>query len=243
MRLRPPSRRRYLSALIGAVTLVALLAACSSSGGKSASDNPVVSSSASNQTGTLGKPACAYPKTQQPASKDVGTPSTTGLLAPNTLTLDLAVGSAAPKPVVITLKPDSAPCTVNAISYLASKGYFDKTTCHRLTTADAGISVLQCGDPSGTGAGGPGFSYADELSGSETYPTGTVAMANAGPNTNGSQFFLVYGNTPLPPKWTVFGSFATGLDVVTAIGAAGTADGTPDGTPKQTVTITQATTS
>ncbi|HEY3736910.1 MAG TPA: peptidylprolyl isomerase, partial [Jatrophihabitans sp.] len=110
-------------------------------------------------------------------------------------------------------------------------------------TPDSGISVLQCGDPTGTGSGSPGFSYADELSGSETYPAGTVAMANGGPDTNRSQFFLVYGATPLPAKYTVFGTITAGLETIQQIGAAGTAEGASDGHPKQTVTITTATTS
>jgi peptidyl-prolyl cis-trans isomerase B (cyclophilin B) len=209
----------------------------------SAASSPAASSPAASSPAASG--TCNYPSDGQPPAKDVGTPSTTDLLAPKTLTLDLKVGSAAAKPVVISLKADSAPCTVNAISYLASKGYYDSTNCHRLTTSESGISVLQCGDPTGTGSGGPGFSFADELSGSETYKAGTVAMANAGPNTNGSQFFLVYGDTPLPASYTVFGTITSGLDVVTAIGAAGSdnSNGTGDGHPKQTVTITKATTS
>ena len=107
----------------------------------------------------------------------------------------------------LTLHADAAPCTVNSFVSLAQQGYFDDTTCHRLTTTDeSGIAVLQCGDPTGTGTGGPGYSFNDELTGSEAYPAGTLAMANAGPNTNGSQFFIVYGDTPLDPDYTVFGT-------------------------------------
>ena len=99
--------------------------------------------------------------------------------------------------------------------------------------------MLQCGDPTGTGSGGPGYSFDDELTGKETYPAGTLAMANAGPNTNGSQFFLVYADTPLPPSYTVFGKMdPAGRRVVARIAAAGTADGGPDGAPKQAVRIT-----
>ena len=87
---------------------------------------------------------------------------------------------------------------------LAEQGYFDDTTCHRLTTQ--GIFVLQCGDPTATGGGGPGYSFEDELDGAEKYPAGTIAMANAGPDTNGSQFFLVYEDTELPPSYTTFGT-------------------------------------
>jgi peptidyl-prolyl cis-trans isomerase B (cyclophilin B) len=240
--------RPYLRAVLCAVPFVVLLAACGSSGGNAGSNSPVVSSTPNTTTATSPSASgtCAYPSDGQTPAKDVGTPSTTNLLAPTTLTLNLKVGSGAAKPVAITLKAKTAPCTVNAISYLASKGYYDNTTCHRLTTAESGISVLQCGDPTATGSGGPGFSFADELSGSETYPAGTVAMANTGqPVSNGSQFFLVYGDTPLPAKYTVFGTITSGLDVVTAIGAAGSdnANGSGDGHPKQTVTITSAKTS
>ncbi len=136
----------------------------------------------------------------------------------------------------LTLDAASAPCTVNSFTSLASQGYYDETPCHRLTTA--GIFVLQCGDPGGTGAGGPGYSYADELSGSETYPAGTLAMANAGPNTNGSQFFLVYDDSPLPAAYTVFGEVSPdGLEVLRTIAEGGTADGSTDGAPAQEVDL------
>ena len=100
------------------------------------------------------------------------------------------------------------------------------------------LSVLQCGDPSASGRGGPGYSYADELDGSETYPAGTLAMANAGPDTNGSQFFLVYADTKLPPSYTVFGQMdEAGLAVVEAIAAKGAVGGGGDGAPAEAVTI------
>lgn len=106
--------------------------------------------------------------------------------------------------VTITLDRSAAPCTVNSFLALAEQGYFDDTTCHRLV--DTGIFVLQCGDPTATGMGGPGYVFDDELTGDETYPPGTVAMANAGPDTNGSQFFMVWAETELPASYTVFGT-------------------------------------
>jgi peptidyl-prolyl cis-trans isomerase B (cyclophilin B) len=140
------------------------------------------------------------------------------------------------------LDADSAPCTVNSFLSLAEQGYFDATSCHRLTTPAAGISVLQCGDPTGTGSGGPGYAFADELSGHETYPEGTLAMANAGPDTNGSQFFMVYGDTPLPADYTVFGHLTpAGVKVVQDVAARGTTTGGPDGPPKQAVEIESVT--
>jgi peptidyl-prolyl cis-trans isomerase B (cyclophilin B) len=135
-----------------------------------------------------------------------------------------------------TLETESAPCTAGSFTSLAKQGYFDRTKCHRLTTD--GIFVLQCGDPTGSGSGGPGYSFDDELTGEENYPAGTLAMANAGPNTNGSQFFLVYADTPLPPSYTVFGTIdADGLRVVKRIAGVGTADGGADGAPKDDVLI------
>jgi peptidyl-prolyl cis-trans isomerase B (cyclophilin B) len=139
----------------------------------------------------------------------------------------------------VTLRTDSAPCTANSFTSLTEQGYYDGTPCHRLVTA--GIFVLQCGDPSGTGRGGPGYRFPDELSGKETYPAGTLAMANAGPDTNGSQFFIVYRDSPLPPSYTVFGQVdAAGLAVVRSIAKAGSDDsnGAGDGAPLQKVVIT-----
>ena len=102
----------------------------------------------------------------------------------------------------IVLDADAAPCTVNSFAALAEQGYFDNTPCHRII----GGFMMQCGDPSGTGSGGPGYSYADELSGDERYPEGALAMANSGPDTNGSQFFLVTGEASHLSTHTVFGA-------------------------------------
>jgi peptidyl-prolyl cis-trans isomerase B (cyclophilin B) len=138
----------------------------------------------------------------------------------------------------LALDAAKAPCTVGSFVSLAEQGYFDGTSCHRLTTA--GIFVLQCGDPTGSGSGGPGYSFPDELSGKETYPAGTLAMANAGPDTNGSQFFIVYGDTQLPPSYTVFGTVdAAGLHAVRRVARAGTdnAFGSGDGHPRKPVKI------
>jgi peptidyl-prolyl cis-trans isomerase B (cyclophilin B) len=112
-----------------------------------------------------------------------------------------------------------APCTTFSFRFLASRGYFNQTHCHRLTVQ--GIFVLQCGDPTGTGSGAPGYSFNDENLAGATYPAGTVAMANAGPNTNGSQFFFVWKNTTLSPAYTPFGTVIGGLNVLQKIAAAG----------------------
>ena len=140
--------------------------------------------------------------------------------------------------IVVETTPALAPLTVNAIAALAQKNYFDNTICHRLTTE--GIFVLQCGDPTGTGTGGPGFNIPDENLPQPTennYPAGTVAMANAGPGTSGSQFFLVYQDTTLGPDYTIWGSITSGLDILQTIASAGVVDGGADGAPLTGVTI------
>ncbi|MFM1918230.1 MAG: hypothetical protein RJB01_1745 [Actinomycetota bacterium] len=145
-------------------------------------------------------------------------------------------------PIAIELLPEAAPKTVASEIFLTAEGFYDATTCHRLTTS--GIYVLQCGDPAGDGTGGPGYSVPDEnLPTTEgvNYPAGTVAMANAGPGTSGSQFFLVYEDTTLPPSYTVWGTVTDGLDLIRAIAAQGVADGSSDGQPAQPVFIESAT--
>ncbi|MEU1627578.1 peptidylprolyl isomerase [Streptomyces sp. NPDC020096] len=132
---------------------------------------------------------------------------------------------------------DKAPCTTFSFRFLAQHAYFDRTHCHRLTTQK--IYVLQCGDPTGTGSGGPGYSFRDENLSGATYPAGTVAMANSGPNTNGSQFFVVWKDTKLSPAYTPFGQVTSGMDVLRKIAAAGEDDqnGPGDGFPTLPVDI------
>jgi peptidyl-prolyl cis-trans isomerase B (cyclophilin B) len=140
--------------------------------------------------------------------------------------------------VVIHLLNAKATCTVNSFVYLAGKKYFNNTHCHRLTTAS--IYVLQCGDPTGTGNGGPGYKFANENTTGARYTAGTVAMANAGPGTNGSQFFLVYRDSPsLHPDYTPFGTVVKGLRIIQNVAKAGTdnANGPGDGHPKEKVVI------
>lgn len=172
---------------------------------------------------------CDYPASGQ-AARDVDAPPTEADASGDVAaTITLAGGE-----VPITLDAAGAPCTVNSFTSLAEQGYFDDTACHRLTTQ--GIFVLQCGDPTEDpalqGTGGPGYSFADETDASDTYERGTLAMANAGPDTNGSQFFLVFDESPLPPDYTVFGSISEdGLAVIDAIAEEGAQGGAPDGPP------------
>jgi len=153
--------------------------------------------------------------------------------------------------IVIDLLGSQAPCTVGSFVSLVSQKYLDNTPCHRLTTK--GIFVLQCGDPSGTGSGGPGYVFNSEnltslkqitvpAAGGKVgvYPAGIVAMANTGqPDSNGSQFFLVYKTTDLPPSYTPFGTIVSGLSVIQNVAKAGTdnSNGAGDGHPKEQVQI------
>jgi cyclophilin family peptidyl-prolyl cis-trans isomerase len=133
--------------------------------------------------------------------------------------------------LTIALDPIAAPATVNNFVFLARYHYFDGIVFHRIIPG----FVLQGGDPTGNGTGGPGYRFADELPKAGRYELGSLAMANAGPNTNGSQFFVISGPSGirLPPQYSLFGKVVAGLDVVAAIDAIGTSSGTP----KESVTI------
>ena len=141
--------------------------------------------------------------------------------------------------IVIAADGKDAPITVQVMQALATAGYFANTLCHRLTTA--GLYVLQCGDPTASGSGGPAFTFGNENLPTGTlnnYPAGVVAMANTGqPNSNGSQFFLVYKDTTLAPSYTRWGTIIKGLNIVQAIAAQGVAGGGSDGTPAQKIAI------
>ncbi|MBI4900044.1 MAG: peptidylprolyl isomerase [Actinobacteria bacterium] len=168
---------------------------------------------ASSSPGTV---SCTYVTASTPV-KPVDPPSGRNVPATGTAVVVLTTNAG---PVTITMDRAKTPCTVNSFLSLAQQRYFDATSCHRLV--NAGMYLLQCGDPSGTGMGGPGYTFRDETYATDSFPAGTVAMANAGPNTNGSQFFLVYADTPLPPQYTVFGHMdAAGTKVVAAIAADG----------------------
>jgi peptidyl-prolyl cis-trans isomerase B (cyclophilin B) len=254
-----------------------LAAACGSSdegsdgGSPNAEGTPTTSASSPAAASTAASPSaagstrgsapagspvsCSYPASDQPASKKVKAPP-----AKATVTTPTKAAIATNRGTIgVTLEADKAPCTVNSFLSLAGQGYFDGTTCHRLTTA--GIFVLQCGDPTGTGTGGPGYTFPDELVKDDprvqpcketdtslgkqdicTYPAGTVAMANAGADTNGSQFFLVYKDSPLPNAYAVFARMdASGLSVVQKVAQAGISNQSlaqGDGPPAQSVTIT-----
>jgi peptidyl-prolyl cis-trans isomerase B (cyclophilin B) len=188
---------------------------------------------------------CQYPATGE-ASKKVNPPRT-GKVPTDPATVSVSMTTNQGN-LGLQLDNAKAPCTVNSFASLAQQGYFNDTPCHRLTTG--GLSVLQCGDPTGKGTGGPGYQFADEYPANQyqpdnpalqqpvLYPRGTLAMANAGPGTNGSQFFLVYKDSQLPPNYTVFGKIdATGLATLDKIAAAGVAGGGQDGKPATDVEL------
>ncbi|QFZ17968.1 peptidylprolyl isomerase [Saccharothrix syringae] len=176
---------------------------------------------------------CEYPASKEPASKE-GTkaPEATGIPSTGTAaaTIKANIGE-----LKLTLDRALAPCTVNSFISLAKQGYYDGTTCHRIGTE--GLQMLQCGDPTGTGSGGPGYTFDNETWPELTYGRGYLAMANAGldqetqKGTNGSQFFIVYGDAQLSPDYTVFGSVdEAGLKLVDEVARAGH-DGSFDPSP------------
>ena len=190
---------------------------------------------------------CQYPASPEAASKQVNPPRTgTVPTDPAQVSASMATNQGN---IGLQLDNGKAPCTVNSFASLAEQGYFNDTPCHRLTTTE-GLSVLQCGDPTGEGTGGPGYQFANEYPTNQyqpddpalqepvVYPRGTLAMANAGPGTNGSQFFLVYRDSQLPPNYTVFGTIdETGLATLDKIAEAGVTGGGQDGKPTLDVQV------
>lgn len=263
-------RQRILTVVAAMVTLVVGAAAIAffvTKGDREKSGNTASSTAAPAPTGP-GKPTelvrggkdqlpafkapadlganCQYPAAGEKA-KDV-TPPNSGKVPTDPATVSVSMSTDQGN-LGLILNNAEAPCTVNSFASLAQKGYFDDTVCHRLTTAP-GLGVLQCGDPTGTGGGSPGYSFANEyptnqypsgdpaLSKPVLYPRGSLAMANAGPNTNGSQFFLVYRDSQLPPNYTVFGTIdSTGLATLDKIAESGVAGGGQDGKPATEVKV------
>jgi len=217
-------------ALLAAPALALALLGCGSDTPQTADD--------SGSEPTVETVACTYNEAGAEPAKEIEAPDSEAVAEGEIpVVLETSIGQ-----LSLTLDADAAPCTAHSFASLAEQGWFDSTTCHRLTTQ--GIFVLQCGDPSATGSGGPGYSFDDELTGEETYPAGTLAMANSGKNTNGSQFFIVYEDTQLPALYTVFGTVddAT-LSAVQEVAEAGTDDayGSGDGAPITEVAIESAT--
>ena len=262
-REREAARRRFaiIASVIGTVlviglvvTLIALTTGKKSTpaAARSTAAAPHTSSAVASPAPTASTSSAAaapsYPCTWTKggaASKKASLPSTTR--PPKTGTVTVSVRTTR-GPMTFRLDRALAPCTVASFVSLVKQGYYDKTPCHRLVTS--GIYVLQCGDPSGTGGGGPGYSIPDEGTGKETYPAGTIAMARTSqPHSGGSQFFIVYKSSPSLQQglgklqYTVFGNVASGLNVVQKVAAGGVAAGgnsATDGKPKLPITITAA---
>lgn len=191
---------------------------------------------------------CQYNKTTEDAH-GATPPPTDNISAKGTAKVALETSQGK---IDLTLDREASPCTVNAITHLAQSGFYNNTVCHRLTTN--GIHVLQCGDPTASGSGGPGFQFKNEYPTDETadkdkqtplkYPRGSIAMANSGADTNGSQFFLNYQDSPLPPLYTYFGQIGDeGLKTLDKVAQAGVQGGAQDGQPAQEVKITKTTVS
>ena len=202
----------------------------------SATSSATPSASASASTQAEPATTCSY-QASGTAARNVGTPPA----KPDYKAVYQATIHTNRGDVVINLLNSKATCTVGSFVYLAAKKYFNGTHCHRLTTIDP--FVLQCGDPTGTGSGGPGYKFANENLAGATYTRGTVAMANSGPNTNGSQFFIVYKNSKLAPSYTPFGEVVKGLGIIQNVAKAGSdnANAAGDGHPKEKVVIESVT--
>ena len=179
---------------------------------------------------------CAKTKAIPHSTLQVPTPTEILRKIPSQITFVTNCGNIVITPIA------KAPVALTAINALALAGYYDKSLCHRLTTS--GIYVLQCGDPTASGTGGPMFTFGNENLPKDVknnYPAGTVAMANGGPtnlNSNGSQFFFVYADSTLiPAVYPIWGRIKSGLEIVKAIGKLGTKDGSEDNLPKQVIAI------
>lgn len=225
--------RRGRGAMLAAACLLIIVTGCGQipeQTGQAATAGPQASASGA----PAGPADCEYTETGEPA-RPVELPPTSGVPMSGQATAEITMSAGT---LTVTLNRDRAPCTVNSFVSLAEQKFYDNTICPRMSIG--GLSMLQCGDPTGTRAGGPGYSYADELSGDERYPAGTVAMANSGPNTNGSQFFLVFADSELDPNYTVFGRVdQAGIDVLNKIAEGGVDDsfGPGDGAPVQEAKI------
>lgn len=214
-------------------------AAASTSPTPTATSTPTPSPTTTVVTESQTKGGCRYSAVPQPHTglKDVGFPPDPARIptANRIVTFHTNRG-------VITMRLNGAlaPCNVQSIAYLVGKHFYDHTSCHRLVTT--GIYVLQCGDPTGTGSGGPTYRVKDENLAKANYATGVVAMANAGPDTNGSQFFVMTkdSNAGLGTKaYTEIGRIVSGMNIIQAVarGGSNNANGAGDGKPKLALTF------
>jgi peptidyl-prolyl cis-trans isomerase B (cyclophilin B) len=244
-------RRRNIGILVTVIAVVVVVGAAllltgvlggddeTSTAADGTSSAPTTSSPAAttNADGTI---TCTYSPDESgnPNLTDVGTPpDPEATPTQGTVTLLMATDQG---DLTLTLDRTKAPCATASFVYLTGQGFYDGTPCHRLVNQDA-FGVLQCGDPTGQGSGGPTYKYAEEVTPETTYPRGTIAMAKtSAPNTTGSQFFLCFVDTELPPEYTVVGTIdEAGLQVLETVAAGGIQDVGPqgDGAPAIPVTI------
>jgi peptidyl-prolyl cis-trans isomerase B (cyclophilin B) len=251
------SRRRRRNVLVvvtviavlvvaGAVTLFAGIGGdddpgdTAAAGSTSAAPSEPQATAAPAVTNADGTVTCTYAPdaSGNPNLTDVGTPPDPAA-TPATGTVSLLM-STDQGDIPLTLDRAKAPCAAASFTYLASQQFFDGSPCHRLVN-QPGFGVLQCGDPTGTGSGGPSYKYAEEVTPETTYPRGTIAMAKtAQPGTTGSQFFLCFVDTTLPPEYSVVGTVdEAGLAVLETVAAGGIQGVGPegDGAPAIPVTI------
>ena len=218
--------------LVGSDNSTSTISGATVAVGAESSTSVATDASSTTVAGTATNVAC-------PAEDGSSAPVTSFLAAPDmcidttktyTVTVETSLGS-----YTAELDAAKAPKTVNNFVYLARYHYFDNTPCHRIITG----FVIQCGEPTGSGTGGPGYSFPDELPTAGEYKLGSLAMANSGADTNGSQFFVISGDSgiALPPKYSLFGQVTSGLDIVAKLDAVGSAGGTPS----TAVTITKVT--
>ena len=232
--------------VVAALVLTGVFSSNSTSSEAAGSSSAAATGSAAATTNPDGTISCTYSpdKSGNTNLKDVGTPpkpEATPTKGTATLLMSTNQGD-----LTLTLDRSKAPCAAASFVFLAQQKFFDGSPCHREVNEPT-FGVLQCGDPTGSGAGGPTYKFAQEIPSGTTYPRGTIAMANTGqPNSTGSQFFLCFTNTQLSPDYTPVGTVdAAGLAVLDKVAAAGN-DGSfaaqaGGGAPKLPVTINKMT--
>ncbi|GAA1665007.1 peptidylprolyl isomerase [Fodinicola feengrottensis] len=248
-------KRRQMQAGIGAIIAVVIVIAggwflISKFGGGNKTNANAAATPSASVSASPAPGSCVYAKDTNPPPKgarSVGVPTTTNVPHTGTQTVTMTTNQGV---IEFTLETAKAPCTVHSFTFLAGKKYYDGTPCHRLLVT--GSFALQCGDPSGTGTGTPGYEFGTEnlpTGANPPYPAGTVAMAKGSdPNSNGSQFFIVNKDSSFDgPNYSVFGHVTKGLDVVNKIAAGGVklgpnaAAGSEPDAPKINVQITSIT--
>lgn len=208
--------------LVGAIVWIAIAV-----GGDGENADPTVAPDASGSV-SASPTSCDYKPLVDPSSsasaeplpasvKEVGKPeANVPRSGKQVMTINTNLGE-----IAIEMDLAKTPCTAGSFAYLAGKKFFDNTKCHRLV---ADIGALQCGDPGGDGTGGPTYRYGDEnlpVNRRPAYPEGAVAMANAGPDTNGSQFFFVFKDSPLQAQYSLFGKITKGMDIIKKVAEGG----------------------